>query len=148
MSGLLIKAIDHSVADPVEDRLGSYKAGMPVQVLTDAQVIKWAKGDFGNMQFPKFAVIHFPHVAADKLAKYVEPQMSSLPLVEPEVYRLRNWIIRWADLPSSVRQKFTDSNGLMIIKAGTWGGDYDYEWWQVKGFFRNQATGLDETVDI
>jgi hypothetical protein len=36
----------------------------------------------------------------------------------------------------------------LTIKVGTYAGTYDYTWTQVKGYFRNQQTGLDETAEI
>jgi hypothetical protein len=59
-------------------------------------------------------------------------------------YRRRNWIIRWADLPAAARTKLTNT-GVLTIKAGTYSGTADYTWAQVRNYFRNQETGLDET---
>jgi hypothetical protein len=59
----------------------------------------------------------------------------------------RLWKIRFADLPLAARNKLA-SSGELVIKVGTYAGTYDYTWTQVKGYFRNLKTGLDETVDL
>jgi len=38
--------------------------------------------------------------------------------------------------------------GGLTIKAGDYAGDYDYTWTQIKAYFRNLKTGLDETGDL
>jgi len=59
----------------------------------------------------------------------------------------RLWQIRWASLPLVARNKLA-SLGELVIKVGLYGGTYDYTWAQVKGYFRNQQTNLDETEDL
>lgn len=59
----------------------------------------------------------------------------------------RLWKIRFADLPLAARNKLA-TQGALTIRVGAYAGAYDYTWAQVKGYFRNQQTNLDETEDL
>ena len=139
MAEILVRAKDNTLVDnPVKDRIGSYKKGYPVVVVDDGHV-------WGDMEgLPNFVVIKVPTISIAKVNKYI--------MVEYEedgetIYRRRIWKIRWDDLPLIARNLLRD-NGELIIKAGSYGGQYDYTWKQVKEYFRNQNTGLDETEDL
>ena len=97
---------------------------------------------------PNFVVIKIPDVAGEAIKKYLAPQYIGLPDANGvvETYRRRLWQIRWTDLPQAVKDKL--ATGVLTIKAGTYSGPYDYTWAQIKGYFRNLETGLDETADL
>lgn len=141
MADLLLKAIDATNSDPETDRRGCYKAGMVVEVREDGA----PRGT--SEKWPQFAWIRIPGIAADVVRKYMEPQYAGIPTEQPEVYRRRRWQLRWSELPLAVRNKFT-AKGEIVIKVGAYPGAYDYTWSQVKGYFRDMQTGLDETGEL
>ena len=142
MAEILVKAIDHMHPDPDIDRRGAYKKGMPVVVFEDNH--SWGAEEC----LPKFVLIKIPGVFAATVKKYIKPELSDTPDEEGSfpIYRRRLWIIRWADLPADAKLKLAD--GLLVIKAGNYAGEYDYTWTQIKTYFHNMKTGLDETVDL
>lgn len=127
--------------DPETDRIGCYKKGMPVVVMPDGHT--WGLGE----KFPNFVSIDIPGVSVSKVMKYVEPEYSGIPTAEATIYRRRLWQLRWSDLPIAAKNILALDSRL-IIKVGGYVGPYDYTWQQVKGFFRNLKTGLDETEDL
>jgi len=135
---LLIKAVDATNPDPATDRRGCYKAGMIVEVRED-------NSPRGTLEkWPAFAWIMVPGISADTVRKYMQPEISALT---GEVTRRRRWRIRWADLPLAVRNKM-QATGQIVIKAGDYTGVYDYTWAQVRSYFRDLQTGLDEAGDL
>lgn len=147
MAEILIKAVDAINTDPEQDRRGSYKRGMPIVVMPDGHL--W--GDEECM--PKFAVLKIPGVSVDAVQKYVQTHQIQNGVKQDgltpriEIYRRRLWQLRWVDLPAAARNKLI-STGVLTIKAGAYNGTYDYTWAQVKQYFRNLDTGLDETGDL
>jgi len=95
-------------------------------------------------KWPAFAWIMVPGIPADTVRKYMQPELSALT---GEVTRRRRWRIRWADLPLAVRNKL-QATGQIVIKAGDYTGAYDFTWSQVKVYFRDLQTGLDESGDL
>lgn len=143
MAEILVKAVDASHSNPDEDRRGCYKRGMPVVVREDGH-------EWGSMEgLPSFVVIKIPGVPASSVAKYVMVQNSDIADLDGlfPMYRRRIWQIRWADLPLAARNKLL-STGTLTIKAGTYSGSYDYTWTQIKQYFRNLKTGLDESENM
>ncbi len=114
---------------------------MPVEVTEDGVA------DTCTHTFLRFYLIRLPGVPAEQLRKYLEPHYSGLPSAEPDLIARRRWILRAANLPLAARQKF-QSQGFVTIKAGGYDGPHDYTWAQVRGFIRDNVTGLDETEDI
>jgi hypothetical protein len=145
MCEIIVKAIDATHPDPVKDQRGCYKRGYPVAVYPDGT--KWGKEE----RLPKFVIIKFPGVPVDNaiVQKYIQPELGDTPDINGiyPVVRRRLWKIRFDDLPLIARNKLA-TNGELTIKVGTYAGTYDYTWTQVKNFFRNQKTGLDETAEI
>ena len=141
MAEILIKAVDATNPDATKDRVGCYKRGMPVVVMPDGH--PWGTEE----TLPRFVVIKIPGVPVETIQKYIEPEYETGPQLDPPVYRRRKWSLRWTDLPQGVKDKFL-TNGFVTIKAGAYAGAYDYTWQQVKAYFRNQLTGLDETEDF
>lgn len=137
---ILVKAIDATHIDPTEDSRGCYKRGYPVTIMDDGHV--WGAEE----NLPKFVVIKIPSVPVEKVHKYIEQLMDTTNPGNPIIVKRRLWKIRWDDLPQAVKNKF--KTGVITIKAGTYTGDYDFTWSQVKSYFRNQMTGLDETEDL
>lgn len=147
MCEIIVKAIDVTNSDPEKDRRGCYKRGYPVAVYPDGT--RWGNEE----RLPKFVIIKIPGVPVDNpmVQKYILPQTIIVPTPEGtdaiQVYRRRLWKIRFADLPVAAHNKLA-SDGELIIKVGTYAGQFDYTWNQVKSFFRNQQTNLDETEDL
>ena len=136
MAQLLIKAVDATNPDPDTDHRGCYKAGMIVEERAD-------NAPRGTLEkWPAFAWICIPGI--ETLGKYTQPELSALT---GEVTRRRRWRIRWADLPVGVRNKL-QATGQIVIKAGDYSGPYDYTWAQVRNYFRDLQTGLDESGDL
>lgn len=146
MAEMLVRAVSSALlSDPVKDQRGCYKRGMPVVVMPDGH--QW-----GTLErLPTFVLIKFPLISAERVQKYIATQ-TELQLVNgeltPVVTRRRLWRIRWADLPLAARNKL-QSSGELVIKATTdYTGTFDYTWTQVKQYWQNQQTGLDETADV
>ena len=136
-------AINNVHPDPGEDTRGSYKRGYPVVCQPDGQV--W--GD--QEQWPKFVYLKVPGVSCDRIKKYIEPYLD-IDNPDPKgrfpLKMRRLWKIRFDDLPQAAKDKILNNHQL-IIKVSPYSGTYDYTWSQIKSYFRNQYTGLDETVD-
>src|SRR3972149_1739952 len=142
MAEILVKAVDTMNIDPNKDRRGCYKRGMPVVVMDDGH--EWGLEE----RLPKFVVIKFPMIPKDKVMKYIDPEPGLDTDGNIIIYRRRMWQIRWADLPLAVKTKI-QSTGELTIKATTsYTGNYDYTWTQIKTYFRNLLTGLDEVNEL
>ena len=148
MAEILVKAVDYTHPDPDKDRRGAYKRGYPVVVMPDGHA--WG----GRERLPRFVVIKFPGVATDnpRLREYITPEYTDE--LDPDgvpmrnVYRRRLWRIRWDDLPAAAKARLRDDGELIIKASVAYEGPYDYTWAQVKSYFLNQRTLLDETRDI
>lgn len=128
MAELLIKASNTG---------NGWERGMPICAFDDGH--KW-----GSMEtLPQFAVIKFPNVSKERLEKY-----SRQYLLNDSVFKRRIWQIRWADLPQAARNKLASTGSLTIKAVDSYNGAFDYTWSQVKTFFRNLETGLDEAEDL
>lgn len=142
MAEILVKAVSSAaLADLTKDQRGSYKRGMPVVVMPDGH--PWGRRE----GLPNFIVVKLPGVSAERVKKYIEAEST---VVDGEVVttRRRIWRIRFADLPAATRTKL-QATGELIIKAdAAYNGTFDYTWTQVKGFWLNTVTGLDETADV
>lgn len=113
--------------------MSDWQLGHPVHVAEDGQ--PWGTEE----RLPKFVVLKLPLVPAARVMKYVQDE----GLVRP-----RTWRIRWAALPQAARDKLTTVGELVIlVPAYGYQGPFDYTWTQVKQFFRNDVTGLDEILD-
>lgn len=146
MAEMLVKAVDAVHPDLDTDRKGSYKRGYPVIVFEDGH-------PWGNEErLPRFVVIKIPGIPVGRVQKYIEewtePTGSSDPML-PNVRRVqrRRWTIRWNGLPQRAKNRL-QNDGELIISAGGYEGTSDYSWAQVKQFFRNTETGLDESEDL
>ena len=142
MAEMLVKAIDATHPDPDKDRRGCYKRGMPVVVMDDGH--EWGKEE----RLPKFVIIKIPLTSKDKIMKYIDPE----PGLDVEgniiIDRRRMWKIRLADLPLLARNKLQLSGELTIKATSSYTETYDYTWTQIKPYFRNLLTGLDEVNDF
>jgi hypothetical protein len=137
MAEILVKAVDANLADPETDLKASWKRGMPVVVKPDSH-------EWGALErLPNFVVLKFPLVPAGNLEKYVLPYDEN-----NEPVRRRVWQVRWADLPLAARILLT-TTGVLVIKATeSYLGIFDYSWVEMRQYFRNLQTGLDETGDL
>ena len=146
MCEILVKAIDAVHIDPVKDQRGCYKRGYPVVVMDDGH--PWGFEE----RLPKFVVIKIPLIPKEKVQKYIEQwrifvglDSEGIPKMETQCRRL--WKIRWDDLPQVAKDKL--KTGQLIIRATlNYTGTYDFTWTQVKSYFRNLQTNLDETEEL
>ena len=140
MAEILIKAISAAHSDTTKDQRGCYKRGMPVVVMPDGH--PWGLEE----RLPKFAVLKIPLISVAQVEKYIAPQ---LDLVDPTlITRRRLWRVRWDDLPASDRNTIASTGQLVIKATAAYTGPFDRTWAQVKSFFRNELTGLNETADL
>lgn len=114
-----------------------YKRGMPVVIMPDGH--PWGLEE----RLPKFVVLKIPLIGVAQVAKYIVPQF-----LAGELIRKRRWQIRWDDLPAQDRNKLATEGELIIKATAAYLGPFDRTWAQVKSFFRNLETGLDETADL
>ena len=138
MAELLVAAQNHELPDdPDKDRRGCYKRGYVIVIMPDGH--PWGTKEC----LPWSVVIKLPGVSVHNaiLQKYVGRQFVG---ATGEAYRRRRWQLRWADLPTAAKTRL-QNDGELVIKVGTYSGSYDYTWTQVKGYFRDLQTGLDET---
>jgi hypothetical protein len=126
MAELLVKAT-------VDNTSGRFNRGMPILVKPDAH-------PWGTLEaLPTFVILKFPQISEARVAKYAAAWNATTR---------RRWQVRWSDLPLAARTKL-QTEGFLVIKAtDTYAGAFDYTWTQVKAFFRNLETGLDETEDL
>lgn len=137
---LVYVGADHTHADPVKDQRGSYKRGYPVVVRPDGH--EWGAQE----RLPDFGILKLPLVPVAKVEEYA--------LREPDIFdpltivRRRRWRLRLGTLPADLINKF-QTEGVLIVKARpAYNGPFDILWADLKGSFRNQQTGLDETRDL
>lgn len=140
MCELLVYAQNQTIEDPVQDRLHNRKRGYIINIREDVQ--PWGKLE----TLPNFYKIKIPGIPADKAKQFLEPQVIDIA-GEMQVYRIKRWQIRSEDLPLAARNKLK-STGALTIKAGDYDGEYDYTWTQVRTYFRNLETGLDDAEDL
>jgi len=142
MAEILVKAIDATHNDPDKDRRGCYKRGMPVVVMNDGH--EWGLEE----RLPKFVIIKFPMIPKDKVMKYIDPEPGLDTDGNITIDRRRMWQIRWTDLPLAAKNKIQSAGELTIKATPSYTGNYDYTWIQIKTYFRNLLTGLDEVNDL
>lgn len=112
--------------------------GMIVAVMDDGNPWSPTEG------LPMFVVIKIPLISVDAVRKYATVYRSGLSTYLGK----RLWQIRYASLPQAARDKLSSEGQLTIKATAAYGGAFDYTWAQVKQFFRNLQTGLDETADL
>jgi hypothetical protein len=132
MAELLLKAVDATHSNPTKDAAGCYKRGHIVVVMPDGH--EWGLQE----RLPKFALLKFPLVPVNRVEKYIAQQ---------EGVRRRRWRLRWADLPAQARNRLMNTGQLVIKARAEYAGEFDYTWAQVRDYFRNDETGLNETQD-
>lgn len=146
MAEILVKATDHTHPDPQKDRRGAYKRGYPVVVMPDGH--KWGRKE----RLPLFVVLRLPGVSVQKMRKYLEPTYT--PEVDPDgipignIYRRRQWQLRWEDLPQTAKDRLKADGELTIKATDAYDGSYDYTWREVKGYMHNIDGGYDETAEL
>jgi len=140
---LLVRAKNNTNADPEEDRRGCYKRGMVVLIMPDGH--QWGNGE----RLPGFVVIKIPEISVAKAQKYIAEQYQGVDADGvPIRYRRRLWQVRWDDLPAAAKTRLANDGELVIKATDAYSGSFDYTWTQVKSFFRNLETNLDETADL
>lgn len=142
MAEILVKAQSITHSDPVKDRRGCYKRGMPVAVMPDGH--PWGSEE----RVPKFVVMKIPLIPVSTVEKYIASWVDATDPQNPVTIQRRRWRIRWVDLPPSVQNTLLSTGELTIKATASYTGAFDFTWAQVKAFFRNEETGLDETVDL
>ena len=141
MAEILVMARSNTHEDPEVDRTQCYKRGMPVVVMPDGH--PWGSAE----RLPTFVLLKLPGVPVELVQKYVEEHPDPASPGEPSMLLRRVWTIRWDDLPAEARGKLAGT-GQIVIQAGGYSGEYDYTWKQIKRYFRNQVTGLDEDGNL
>lgn len=143
MAEILVKAVNATHSDTDKDRSGCYKRGMPVIIMPDGH--SWG----GEERLPKFILIKVPGISVDLVKKYVDTQLSDSPDEDGRypIYRRRLWRIRLEDIPVAARNILANT-GMLVIKAGKYNGEYDYTWKQIRAYFRNLKTGIDESGNL
>ena len=143
MAEILVRVTDSTNSDPIKDRRGCYKRGMPVIVMPDNH--PWGKEE----GLPHFVVIKVPGVSVEKLSKYIEHEREETADNEGRfaIYRRRLWKFRFDDMPTAALRKLRD-DGEMTIKVGDYSGSYDYTWTRVRAYLRNLKTNLDEAGNL
>jgi hypothetical protein len=142
---LLLRAVDKTHTDPIENVRGVGKRGFPIVCQPDGHV--W--GD--QETWPNYVYIKVPLISCSKMEKYLQiyydwdnPDVNGrFPIKMP-----RLWKLRWADLPQGAKDKFLNNHQLIIKAAAAYTGSYDYTWNQIKTYIRNQYTNLDETANL
>jgi hypothetical protein len=153
MAEILVKAHDSTHIDPMKDSRACFKRGHPVVVMPDGH--QWGTEE----RLPKFVVLKVPGVPVDRMKKYVSewtapqtgdvsPELAGVPDSRAVTLRRRRWRLRWADLPLLARTKLQTVGELTIKASSDYLGPFDYTWDQAKTFFRNDESGLDETMDV
>lgn len=133
MCEILIKAIDATHSDSDIDRIGCYKAGMPIIVVDDD--FSWGSKECQ----PLFYVVKIPLINKSKVLKFIVTQVD----IDNNIYRKRLWRIRVEDLPSAAKQILIDQGSITIKATNRYIGAYDYTWGQIKRYFRNLETDID-----
>ena len=113
MCEALIFARNNTHPDPVKDRRGCYKRGMPVVVFEDKHtwgreesLRAWLDEYYPAREWPThFYLLKFPGVSADRLRYLTEPQYTtdSGILLSGQIYRRREWIVEIDLLPQRFR---------------------------------------------
>ena len=106
MCEILVKAVDHVHPDPEKDRRGAYKQGMFVLAKPDGHSWGFEEG------LPKFWKIKIPGVAVADIESYCQAE-----ILGEEVYRRREWGVRYSKLPKPLQKKL-DENGEITVTIG------------------------------
>jgi len=147
MAQILIRAKNNTHSDPTKDRW-SYKTGMPVVIQDDDHIWGSKEG------LPDFVVIKFPLVPKSRLEKYITPEEvqngfeDDLVTLKYDIYRRRLWKLRLDDIPLGERKKLQTDGELIIKATPEYNGKYDYTWDQIRTYFRNLNTNLDESGEL
>ncbi len=133
--------------DPTELRISGKRQGKIEAVMPDGYV-------WGNLERPPlFVIMKLPGVPVSAMDRYLESVMESDPNGEPDgsemrVYRARRWELRFSALPQLARDRLGSGTGLTVRSPPHYSGPADFNWAQLKGFFRDLETGQDETRDL
>lgn len=141
MAEILIKAIDATHSDPVKDKAGCYKRGMPVVIMPDGH--PWGKEE----RPPLFCVLKFPVIGVKRLEEYISEHRLAVDVTQ-SLYQRRVWQLQWASLPAAARTKLQKTGVLTIKATAAYTGPYDYTWAQMKQYIKNLDTGLFETREL
>lgn len=136
------------LADAVKDRRGRVQQDEIVCVCPDG----WPWGT-AELNKSNYVLIKFPLVPLEKGKRlegqqFIQNGTNELGQPNMEVYRQRIFRIRRADLPQAAKNKLASTGQLIIKATADYTGPYDYTWLQVRQYFRNQETGLDEGGEL
>ena len=111
----LIFARTNTHPDPVKDRRGCYKRGMPVVLKEDKHhwgreesLRIWLDDSYPAREWPvHFYLFKFPGIPAERLRYMVEPQyMTDSGILLPgQIYRRREWYVDFGLLPQRFRNQ-------------------------------------------
>ena len=119
MAEFLIKAVDETHSDPVEDQRGCYKRGDIVVVMPDGH--EWGKEE----GLPKFVVVKIPDLAVSKARKYTDPVINGVTGLMTR-RRLRRVLVD--DVPSSIKQQLRSTGEVTVTMT------------QIKNYIQNKVT--------
>jgi hypothetical protein len=135
---ILVRAANNVHADPNVDARAMWKRGMMVAVKPDGHI--WGAEEVR----PAFVYIKIPLIDVSRCQKYLSDYIG----VDGEPVRRRLWQIRVVDMPAAARNKLANTGQLIIKATADYTGAFDYTWAQVKEYFRNLSSALDETEDL
>jgi hypothetical protein len=131
-----------------EDRRGRVQQDEVICVCPDGW--QWGTAELNKTNY---IIIKFPQVSLEQgkkleLVQYIQNGTNELGEPRLDIYRKRIYKIRRADLPVAARNKLIATGQLIIKASAAYTGSYDYTWAQVRQYFRNQETGLDESGEL
>ena len=147
MCEIIFRARPSHRTDPVELRISGKRQGKIEAVMPDGYVWGDSEGP------PLFMIMKLPGVPVSAMERYLEQVMEVDPLGEPDgselrVRRARRWELRFSALPQQARDRLASSTGLIVRSPSHHTGPADFTWAQMRGFFRDLETGLDETREL
>ena len=146
MCELLIKIVDYlNIVDSTQDRIGSYKKGMVIDVREDgahwarmeSRATWLAEGNLANKWHGKTAIVKIPGVPVSKAKELLSTQSEddtgiSQPTVGV-VFRRRRWRLLHDSLPLVVTNALKNNGEVIVTKA------------QVKDFIERIRDGANYT---
>lgn len=134
MAEILIKASNMTNSDPIKDRRGCYKRGMPVVVFEDGHTWgrleskqQWIAEGNTAASWPSqgvFVIVKIPPVPAAKARSILEHQEEDdlgFPMVDangnPTTYRRRRWILLVDSIPAAIRNTLIANGEVTVTVA-------------------------------
>jgi hypothetical protein len=131
MCEMLLFGRNNSHPDPIKDRRGCYKAGMPVVVFQDGHhwgreeaLFQWVSDMRNPAEWPNhFILAKFPERDAADLRKFCEVQRTTdfgIILPRHEHWRRREWMVDFALLPVKARASILAKREFSLTGNSGW----------------------------